>query len=183
MIVCADADLDRAANAAVYGALLNGGQTCISVERVYVEEPVYDAFVERVVAKVAAIRQGARPAPATIDVGAMTTPPQLDIVERHVADAVAKGARRATGGKRGEGQGPFYEPTVLVDVDHTMQAMTEETFGPTLPIMKVADADEALRLANDCRYGLRERPSTKDVERGEALARRLEAGTVASTTR
>ena len=105
MIVLSDADLERAANAAVYYSMLNGGQTCISVERVYVEEPVYDDFVERVVEKVQAIRQGASTGPATSEVGAMTTAAQLEIVERHVADAVAKGARARTGGKRGEGEG------------------------------------------------------------------------------
>ncbi len=177
MIVLSDADLERAANAAVYYSMLNGGQTCVSVERVYVEEPVYDDFVERVVTKVQAIRQGASTGPATSEVGAMTTPAQLDIVERHVADAVAKGARAVTGGHRVEGEGSFYEPTVLVDVNHTMQAMTEETFGPTLPIMRVADAEEALRLANDSPYGLAA-SVYGGRERAEALARRIEAGAV-----
>ena len=107
----------------------------------------------------------------------MTTPAQLEIVERHVADAVAKGARALTGGKRREGPGYFYEPTVLVDVDHTMLAMTEETFGPTVPIMRVADAEEAVRLANDSPYGLAA-SIYGDRERAEQLARRLEAGAV-----
>jgi acyl-CoA reductase-like NAD-dependent aldehyde dehydrogenase len=177
MIVLSDADLERAANAAVYYSMLNGGQTCISVERVYVEEAVYDNFVERVVAKVEAIRQGPSTGPATSEVGAMTTAAQLDIVERHVADAVAKGARARTGGKRGAGAGLFYEPTVLVDVDHSMQAMTEETFGPTLPIMRVADAEEALRLANDSPYGLAA-SVYGGRERAEQLARRIQAGAV-----
>ena len=177
MIVLADADVERAANAAVYYAMLNGGQTCISVERVYVEAPVYDDFVERVVKKVDALRQGVSTGPATAEVGAMTTPAQLDIVERHVADAVAKGAEVRRGGKRVEGAGSFFEPTVLVDVDHTMLAMTEETFGPTLPIMRVADAEEALRLANDSPYGLAA-SVYGGRERAEALARRIEAGAV-----
>ncbi len=177
MIVLSDADLERAANAAVYYSMLNGGQTCISVERVYVEAPVYEDFVGRVVDKVQAIRQGPSTGPATAEVGAMTTPAQLDIVERHVADAVAKGARVLAGGHRVEGDGSFYEPTVLVDVDHTMQAMTDETFGPTLPIMRVADAEEALRLANDSPYGLAA-SVYGDRRRAEALARRIEAGAV-----
>ena len=177
MIVLSDADLERAANAAVYYSMLNGGQTCISVERVYVEEPVYDDFVQRVVEKVGAIRQGPSTGPATTEVGAMTTAAQLDIVERHVADAVAKGARALTGGHRLEGDGFFYEPTVLVDVDHTMQAMTEETFGPTLPIMRVADAEEALRLANDSPYGLAA-SVYGGHDRAKQLARRVEAGAV-----
>ncbi|HEY1537771.1 MAG TPA: aldehyde dehydrogenase family protein [Solirubrobacteraceae bacterium] len=178
MIVLADADLERAANAAVYYSMFNGGQTCISVERVYVEEPVYDDFLARVVEKVSAIRQGASTGPATAEVGSMTTAAQLDIVERHVADALAKGARAVTGGRRGDGPGLFYEPTVLVDVDHSMQAMTEETFGPTLPIMRVKDADEALRLANDSPYGLAASIYTGDRKRGEQIARRIQAGAV-----
>jgi len=178
MIVLADADLERAANAAVYYSMLNGGQTCISVERVYVEEPVYEDFVGRVVEKVRAIRQGPSTGAGTAEVGSMTTPAQLSIVEQHVADAVAKGARALTGGRRGDGEGLFYEPTVLVDVDHTMQAMTEETFGPTLPIMRVGDADEAVRLANDSPYGLAASIYTRDAKRGQALARRIEAGAV-----
>ncbi len=177
MIVLSDADLEQAANAAVYYSMLNGGQTCISVERVYVEAAVYDDFVERVVGKVKGLRQGASTGPATTEVGAMTTAAQLDIVERHVADAIAKGAHARTGGKRASGAGLFYEPTVLVDVDHTMQAMTEETFGPTLPIMRVDDAEEALRLANDSPYGLGASVYGKRA-RAEALARRVQAGAV-----
>ena len=178
MIVLSDADLERAANIAVYYSMFNGGQTCISIERVYVEEPVYDDFVRRVVEKVGALRQGESTGPATAEVGAMTFPRQLEIVEEHVRDALAKGARALTGAKRRPGKGSFYEPTVLVDVDHTMKAMTEETFGPTLPIMKVADAEEALTLANDSPYGLGGAVFTGDRERGEALARRMQAGAV-----
>src|SRR6478736_2971866 len=178
MVVLADADVERAANAAVYYAMLNGGQVCISVERVYVEEPVYDEFVAKVSEKVRALRQGRSVGPGTADVGSMTFPPQMDIVDGHVQDAVAKGAKVLTGGHKREGEGIFYEPTVLVDVDHTMEAMTEETFGPTLPIMKVRDAEEALRLANDSPYGLAASVFTKDVARGEQVAKRVEAGAV-----
>lgn len=178
MIVLRDADLERAANVAAFYSMQNAGQTCISIERVYVEEPVYDAFVAKVLEKVRAIRQGVPGGPAVVDVGSMTFPPQLDIVDGHVKDAVAKGAKILTGGKRGEGPGYFYEPTVLVDVDHTMEAMTEETFGPTLPIMKVRDAEEAIRLANDSPYGLGGSVATKDTARGEQIARRLHTGAV-----
>jgi acyl-CoA reductase-like NAD-dependent aldehyde dehydrogenase len=108
----------------------------------------------------------------------MTFPPQLDVVDRHVQDALAKGARAVVGGHRGDGPGLWYEPTVLVDVDHTMDCMREETFGPTLPIMKVGDAEEAIRLANDSPYGLAASVFSKDVARGEAVARRIEAGAV-----
>jgi acyl-CoA reductase-like NAD-dependent aldehyde dehydrogenase len=178
MIVCADADLDRAANAAAFYSMNNGGQVCISVERVYVEELVYDRFVDKVTENVRRLRQGPPAGLASVDVGAVTFPPQIELVDGHVQDAVQKGARVLVGGHRRPGEGRFYEPTVLVDVDHSMKIMTEETFGPTLPIMKVSDAEEALRLANDTAYGLQASVWTKDVERGESLARRVEAGVV-----
>ncbi|HEV3321632.1 MAG TPA: aldehyde dehydrogenase family protein [Solirubrobacteraceae bacterium] len=180
MIVLADADLERAANVATYYAMQNSGQTCISIERAYVEAPVYDEFVAKVTDKVRALRQG-RPdgGPGTVEVGSMTFPPQVDLVESHVNDAVAKGARALTGGHRGEqGGGHYFEPTVLVDVDHSMRIMTEETFGPTLPIMKVRDAEEALRLANDSEYGLAGSVFSRDTAKAEKLARRVEAGAV-----
>jgi acyl-CoA reductase-like NAD-dependent aldehyde dehydrogenase len=180
MIVLADADLERAANFATYYSMQNAGQTCISTERVYVEEPVYDEFVAKVSEKVRALRVGRPAGPGSVEVGAITFAPQLEKISEHVADAVDKGARVLTGGRavQDAGGGRFYEPTVLVDVDHSMKAMTEETFGPTLPIMKVRDAEEALRLANDTPYGLAASVFTRDAERGEALARRIDAGAV-----
>jgi acyl-CoA reductase-like NAD-dependent aldehyde dehydrogenase len=179
MIVLDDADLERAANAAVYYSMQNGGQTCISVERVYVEAPVYDEFVAKVTEKARALRQGVPGGPGTVDVGAVTSPPQMDIIEDHVQDARDKGARIVVGGHgKRNGAANFFEPTVMVDVDHTMKAMTEETFGPTLPIMKVSDAEEAIRLANDSPYGLAGSVWTKDVARGEAVARRVQSGAV-----
>jgi acyl-CoA reductase-like NAD-dependent aldehyde dehydrogenase len=178
MIVLADADLDRAANAATYYSMNNAGQVCISAERAYVEEAVYDQFVAKVTDNVRKLRQGESHGPGEADVGAIIFPPQMDIIEDHVRDAVDKGARVLTGGKRVDGAGRYYEPTVLVDVDHTMKCMTDETFGPTLPIMKVRDADEALRLANDSPYGLAASVWTRDAARGEDVARRVEAGAV-----
>ncbi|HEY6476289.1 MAG TPA: aldehyde dehydrogenase family protein [Polyangia bacterium] len=179
MIVLADADLERAANTAAYYSMQNSGQTCISIERAYVEEAVYDEFVAKVTAKVRALRQGPPDrGPGTVEVGAMTFAPQADIVERHVNDALAKGAKVLTGGHRGPGPGHYFQPTVLVDVDHSMEIMREETFGPTLPIMKVSDAEEAVRLANDSPYGLGASVFTRDVARGEAIARRVQAGAV-----
>jgi acyl-CoA reductase-like NAD-dependent aldehyde dehydrogenase len=177
MIVLRDVDLERAANTAVWCSMQNSGQTCLSIERVYVEEPIYDEFVAKVVAKVRALRQGPPQGPASTEVGAMTMPGQVDIVERHVQDAINKGARVLTGGHaRRENGSFFFEPTVLVDVDHTMACMCEETFGPTLPIMKVRDAEEAIQLANDSPFGLAGCVFTGDRRRGEALARRLRAG-------
>jgi acyl-CoA reductase-like NAD-dependent aldehyde dehydrogenase len=176
MIVLSDADVERAANFATYYSMQNAGQTCISIERVYVEEPVYDEFVAKVSEKVRELRVGKPEGPGSVEVGAITFPPQMDTIKDHVADAIQKGARVLAGGNQTPGAGRFFEPTVLVDVDHTMKCMTEETFGPTLPIMKVRDADEAVRLANDSIYGLGASVFSKDTERGEAIARRLQAG-------
>src|SRR5579875_813378 len=176
MLVLSDADLERAANFATYYSMQNAGQTCISIERAYVEEPVYDEFVAKVTEKVRELRVGPPRGPGSVEVGAITFPPQLDTIKDHVADAVQKGARVLVGGGESPGAGRFYEPTVLVDVDHTMKCMTEETFGPTLPIMKVRDAEEAVRLANDSPYGLGASVFSRDTARGEAIARRLQAG-------
>src|SRR5579859_5683620 len=176
MIVLSDADLERAANFATYYSMQNAGQTCISIERVYVEEPVYDEFVSKVTEKVRALRVGKPEGPGSVEVGAITFPPQLETIKDHVADAVQKGARVLVGGNEAPGAGRFFEPTVLVDVDHTMKCMTEETFGPTLPIMRVSDVDEAVRLANDSPYGLGASVFSRDTARGEEVARRIEAG-------
>src|ERR1700757_2592590 len=141
MIVLADADIDRAAKAAIWGGFYNAGQICVSIERVYVEATVYDEFVAKVVDLTRRLRVGTdAPGALSSDIGAIATRDQVDIVERHIADAIDKGATAATGGKSVPGDGLFFEPTVLLDVDESMQCMREETFGPTLPIMKVTDA-------------------------------------------
>ena len=178
MIVCADANLERAAKAAAYWSMNNAGQVCISVERCYVEAPVHDEFVAKVTETVRSLRQGEPTGAGTVDVGAVIFPPQMDIVDEHVRDAVAKGAKVLTGGHAHAEHGRYYEPTVLVDVDHSMTCMREETFGPTLPIMKIDSAEEGVRLANDSDYGLQASVWTSDIERGEALARRVQAGVV-----
>jgi acyl-CoA reductase-like NAD-dependent aldehyde dehydrogenase len=178
MIVCADANIERAANAAAFYSMNNAGQVCISVERCYVEEPIYDEFVARVTENVRALRQGEPTGIGTVDVGAVIFPPQLDIVDEHVREAVAQGARVLTGGHGHSDRGRYFEPTVLVDVDHSMKIMREETFGPVLPIMKIANAEEGVRLANDSAYGLQASVWTSDTDNGEALARRIQAGVV-----
>jgi acyl-CoA reductase-like NAD-dependent aldehyde dehydrogenase len=179
MIVLADADIERAANHASYYSMLNCGQSCVSIERVYVEAPVYDEFVNRVVDKVRALRQGPPAGAGSVDVGSLAFPPQVGVVEQHVRDAVVKGAEVLVGGSRGSHNGGYwFEPTVLTDVTHDMECMREETFGPTLPIMRVRDVEDAIRLANDSPYGLSAAVFSRDIHRAEAVARRLEAGTV-----
>lgn len=175
MIVCEDADIDLAAHAAVWGAMFNAGQTCVSVERVYVLEPVYDKFVAAVVRDVEALQMGTGEG---AHFGSLISDQQLAIAERHVKEAVAAGARALTGGERATGPGSFFPPTVLVDVDHSMACMTEETFGPTLPIMKVATVDEAIRLANDSPYGLSASVFSRDVARAKDIAVQLDCGAV-----
>jgi acyl-CoA reductase-like NAD-dependent aldehyde dehydrogenase len=175
MIVLEDADIDLAAHAAVWGAMFNAGQTCVSVERVYVLEPVYDRFVDAVVRDVNALQVGAGHG---YDFGSMINDEQLAVTERHVREAVAAGAKVLTGGKRTPGPGSFYPPTVLVDVDHSMACMTEETFGPTLPIMRVRSVTEAMRLANYSPYGLSASVFSKDVEHAKDVALQLDCGAV-----
>ncbi len=177
MIVLSDADLDRAANAATYGGMMNSGQICMSVERIYVEEPAYEEFVQKLTREVSGLRQGADGRTPEKDVGAMTSPNQTAIVEDHVEDALASGAKALVGGKRVQGSGDYFEPTVLVDVDHSMKVMRDETFGPVVGVMKVRDSEEALRLANDTRYGL-SGSVFGEKERAERIARRVECGAI-----
>jgi betaine-aldehyde dehydrogenase len=177
MIVLSDANLDRAANAAAWGGMFNSGQVCLSVERIYVEEPVYDEFVAKLVKEVGVLRQGADGKTPEKDVGAMTSPNQIAVVADQVDDALANGAKALTGGKKVDGPGDYFEPTVLVDVDHSMKVMREETFGPVVGVMKVRDSEEALRLANDTRYGLAA-SVFGEKERAERIGRRVECGAV-----
>jgi succinate-semialdehyde dehydrogenase / glutarate-semialdehyde dehydrogenase len=150
MIVDADADLDAAAEACVWGGLTNAGQTCIGIERVYAVEPVYDALVSKVVDRAGRLTVGAGDG---ADIGPITMPGQLDVIRRHIADALDRGGTAVLGGLDAV-QPPYVKPTILVDVPEESAAVREETFGPTLTIKKVRDADEAVRLANAVPYGL-----------------------------
>jgi len=177
-IVFEDADLDTASSGVIWGAFMNAGQTCLSIERCYVQRSACDRFVETCVAKARRLKVGHGSDPET-EIGPMIHARQLQTVERHVADAVAKGARVRCGGTRLPELGPnFYAPTVLTNVTHEMLIMTEETFGPILPIMPFDTEDEAVRLANDSVYGLAASIWTGNRTRGEAVARRVRAGTV-----
>ncbi|NRA08260.1 MAG: aldehyde dehydrogenase family protein [Myxococcales bacterium] len=176
MIVCADADLDRAASGALIGSCMNTGHYCCGTERIYVVDAVYEAFVEKVVEGARGLRQSDA---GESDVGAVFWDRQLEIIESHVRDAVERGARVRVGGARNPDlRGQYFQPTVVTDVTHDMQLMREETFGPVLAIMRVDDEEEALRLANDSRYGLSGNVWTRDKARGFALAERIETGGV-----
>jgi succinate-semialdehyde dehydrogenase/glutarate-semialdehyde dehydrogenase len=178
MIVLEDADVEVAASAAVWGAFCNSGQACASVERCYVHESIAPKFIERIVERTRALKQGAGTVDDT-DVGAMSSERQLSIVAEHVEEALAGGAHALTGGRRApELDGPFYEPTVLADVTQEMTVMRDETFGPVLPVMTFKTEEEAVKLANDSQFGLTASVWTKNVGRGAALAARIEAGTV-----
>jgi succinate-semialdehyde dehydrogenase/glutarate-semialdehyde dehydrogenase len=178
MIVLEDADIGMAARAAVWGAFANAGQACASVERCYVHERVAPQFIELVTKETQALKQNVGTANDT-DVGSMSSERQLAIVADHVSDAVDRGARLIAGGRRTPNlNGSFYEPTVLTDVDHQMDVMCEETFGPVLPIMTFKNESEAVRWANDSKYGLTASVWTKDIARGNRLAEQIDAGTV-----
>ena len=183
MIVLDDADLERSVAGAMWGGLFNSGQACTSVERIYVEEGIYDAFTTRLVERVRQLRHGLDTVAGGMEIGAMATPAQVRLVEGHVEDAVTRGATVLTGGRSGraadpDGAGNWYQPTVIVGVDQQSRLMQEETFGPTLPVVKVRDQDEALRLANDSAFGLSASVWSKSKTRAMSVARRVEAGAV-----
>ncbi len=178
MLVLDDADVDVASSAAVWGAFVNAGQTCLSVERCYVHRSLYEIFLRACAEKTKKLRVG-HGLDGETDVGPMIHQRQLGIVEAHVEDAVTRGAKALTGGSRWRELGEnFYKPTVLADVTHEMRIMREETFGPVLPVMAFDSDDEGVRLANDSEYGLAASVWTRDRARGERLARRIQAGTV-----
>jgi succinate-semialdehyde dehydrogenase/glutarate-semialdehyde dehydrogenase len=179
MIVFADANLELAAGGAVWGAFCNSGQSCSSVERLYVEESVREEFTRMVVEKTRRLRQGPGNQETT-SVGAMSSERQVKIVEDHVEDFRAAGAQILTGGERNPDfpDGLFYEPTIISGATNDMRAMQEETFGPTLPIAGFTTEEEAIRLANDSEFGLTASVWTGDMARGKRVAERIEAGSV-----
>ena len=177
MVVLADAELEIASSGAVWGSFTNCGQACLSVERLYVERSVADRFTELCVAKAKRLRVGPGSDPET-EVGPMITRQQVERVERQLEDAVARGARILLGGRRSSRGGCYFEPTVMTGVNHSMLLMQEETFGPVLAIYPVEDATEAVRLANDSKFGLSASVWTRDSKRGEQIAAQLNAGTV-----
>jgi acyl-CoA reductase-like NAD-dependent aldehyde dehydrogenase len=178
MLVLDDADTDVASSGAVWGAFVNAGQTCLSVERCFVHRSLYEKFLSACVEKTKKLRVGNGLDPAT-DVGPMIHERQLKIVESQVDDARARGARVLAGGMRLPELGPnFYAPTVMADVTHAMRIMQEETFGPVLPVCAFDTDEEAVRLANDSEFGLAASVWTRDKARGEAIARKIDAGTV-----
>ncbi len=170
-IVLADANLERAAQGVVWGALTNAGQNCAAIERVYVEKSVAEAFTTRVVEIVKSLRAGA-------DVGPLATLAQRDIVVRHVDAAREVGAKVLVGGEKGAGEGYAYAPTVVRVDDDSSALVRDETFGPVLPIAVVENAEEAVRRANDSRYGLTASVWTKSIRRGEEIAQKLRVGVV-----
>jgi acyl-CoA reductase-like NAD-dependent aldehyde dehydrogenase len=174
-LVSADADLDAAADAAAWGGLSNAGQTCVGVERVYVMEEVYHTFLEKLAERVRAARPGDDREAAY---GPMTMPGQIDIIERHIADALARGARPVVGGMDSIRK-PYVGPVVLTDVPEQSQAVTEETFGPTLTVTRIPDLQEGVRLANAGRYGLGATVFAGNKKRAMAAARTLRSGMTA----
>lgn len=178
MIVLDDADVDVVSSAATWGAFVNAGQACLSVERCYVHRSLYQKFTQACAEKAGKLRVGNGLEPQT-DVGPMIHERQLCIVEEQVNDGVQRGARVLSGGRRLQELGPnFYAPTVIANVDHSMRLMREETFGPVLPVMPFDSDDEAIALANDSDFGLAASVWTRNRRRGEALAARVQAGTV-----
>ncbi|RYX93028.1 MAG: aldehyde dehydrogenase family protein [Comamonadaceae bacterium] len=181
--VCDDADPAKAAESLADGAMYNTGQSCCSVERIYVHEKIHDRFVEAFVATVKTFKTG-DPMVGDTYIGAITRAPQLDVLDAQVADALAKGATLLTGGKRGRGGGPqaesgnWFEPTVFIGVTHDMELMREESFGPVIGIQKVSGDDEAVRLMNDTRYGLTAGVFTPDENRARRLLAQVNAGSV-----
>lgn len=175
--VCDDVDVASAAASLADGAMYNTGQSCCSVERIYVQQNVHDAFVETFVNEVKALRIG-DPSDEASTLGPLTRKPQLDVLERQVADAVARGGKVLTGGHRLPGPGHWFEPTVIVNANHSMELMREESFGPIIGIQRVSDDAEAVRLISDTEYGLTAGVYTRDEQRARRILGQIRAGSV-----
>ncbi len=175
--VCDDVDVAAAAAGIADGAFYNTGQSCCSVERIYVQDAIFDAFLAAFVKEVKAMRLGDPQADATY-IGPLTRAPQVKVLAQQVADARRKGAKVLTGGHRVKRKGNWFEPTVLVDVDHSMAVMREESFGPVIGLMPVKDDAEALRLMNDTDYGLTAGVYTRDARRARRILAKVRAGSV-----
>lgn len=178
MIVLNDAKLEDAVHGAVWGSCVNTGHFCCGIERIYVEEGIYDQFVSEVVKMVKDLRVGQENG-VNEDMGAVFGEQQLDIIERHVKDSIEKGGKVLAGGKRLKEKGLYYAPTVVIDTDEDSALMREETFGPILPIVKVKNAQEAIDKANDSIYGLHGSVWTKDKKKGLEIAKQIETGSMA----
>lgn len=177
-LILADADLGRAASGAIWARFTNGGQACVAAKRVIVERPAYERFVAELASRVVGLRMGPGDRSDT-DIGPMIRPSQVDILERQLGESVAQGARVMVGGRRRPDIGPtFFEPTVVTDVPLDSPIWREEVFGPVMPIVIADDVEHAVQLANDSAYGLSASIWTGNRARGEALARRIEAGSV-----
>jgi acyl-CoA reductase-like NAD-dependent aldehyde dehydrogenase len=175
--VCEDADPKTAAESLADGAMYNTGQSCCSVERIYVHEAIHDDFVDHFVATVRGFKRG-DPMSEDTYIGAITRAPQLEVLDHQVADAQRQGAELLLGGRKGPGPGNWYEATVMVNVDHDMEIMREESFGPVIGIQKVRGDDEAVRLMNDTRYGLTAGVYTRDEARARRILAQVHAGSV-----
>lgn len=177
-VVLASADLGRASSAILWGGTANAGQSCLSIERIYVEEPAYGPFVEMLAAKAREVRLAA-PNPTDGEIGPIIAAKQIAVIADHLAEAFAAGAKALTGGEvEVVGGGSYVRPTVMTGADHAMKIMREETFGPVLPVMPAASADEAVALANDTAYGLSAAVFAADADEAVAIGRRIRAGAI-----
>lgn len=176
MIVCDDANLEQAVHSALGGCFINLGQNCIASERVIVQDGIYQKFVDAIARHAGAFRQGVPTAPGHLDVGAMTSPMQVKIVDELVRDALAKGAKALVGGKLPEGPGNFYPPTILTDITPDMRITQEEVFGPVMLILRAKNDDDAIRIANNTDFGLQSSVFSQDRARAERIAAALDAG-------